>query len=144
MNLPNIGELRQRIYIEKVLSESRDSHNQVQQNWGLVGMRWAKIQDKSGETISIQQAGTRANVGHTTIVIRYFAGLTVKHRLRYGALADDLLDLTADELAALTAEDLLSMTGAPAEKPTHYRISAIIELDAQKRFQMVEGTSVPG
>jgi hypothetical protein len=77
-------------------------------------------------------------------VIRYFAGLTVKHRLRYGALADDLLDLTADELTALTAEDLLSMTGAPAEKPTHYRISAIIELDAQKRFQMVEGTSVPG
>ncbi|MFI3162896.1 MAG: phage head closure protein [Bacillota bacterium] len=75
-----IGDLNRRI---EVLSQrdSKDSFGGAVGEWITVGLVWAKIQpNQASETIDDDQVKTKQMAN---ITMRFYAGLTSKHRIKY-------------------------------------------------------------
>lgn len=88
-----IGELNRRIEVLQLIEE-RDTFGQVVGNWATVGRVWAKIEQlKGNESFNSQQIKSSQPV---KITVRFYAGLTVKHRIKY---LDTVYEITgiADE-----------------------------------------------
>ena len=72
------GQLRHHVEIQ-IASESRTGHGAVDRAWTVEAERWASISPLQGqEQILAQQLGSR--MSHR-IQLRYYAGLTTKHRI---------------------------------------------------------------
>jgi hypothetical protein len=137
---PNIGDLRCRVTIESISAEPKDRFGQVSQVWDIAGGRWAKIDDKKGEGLSVNQANTRTQLGHVEITFRYFPGLTVNHRVRYGPMRETTL--TAKQLIGLTAAEYAALSGNAGDPPKVYKIVAIDNPDKRREWQVVDAVEV--
>lgn len=83
-----IGGLNRRVEILQFVEE-RDGFGGVDGRWEIVGRVWARIEPVSGtEFFSAQQINAETV---TRVTIRFYAGLTVMHRIRYG---DKLFEIT--------------------------------------------------
>lgn len=73
------GPLRHRLEIQTV-TETRDSYGGISQAWTTLETRWANIQPMSSRELwQAQQAQSQAT---HKITMRYYSGLTEKHRLK--------------------------------------------------------------
>ena len=105
----NIGELNRRI---EVLEQrvDRDAYGGEEITWIPVGRVWAKIETTSGtEYLNAQQVQAENT---TKITMRFYAGLTVMHRIRYldklyeiTGIADNL---TEHRMTIVTAKEMVS------------------------------------
>lgn len=78
----NAGKLRHRVIIE-TCSEAPNEMNELVPSWGTLATVWADIRPVAGrEAMRAQQIAADANY---VIEIRYYPGLTVKERIKYGA-----------------------------------------------------------
>ena len=76
------GELRKRFTVEQP-AEAADCLCQMVQTWSTFAVLWGELHPLVG-TERIQAAQINANAD-TQITVRYFAGITNKMRIRYGA-----------------------------------------------------------
>ena len=136
---PQLGELRHRLNIEAITSETSNPFNEKFPVYESVGTRYAKITADKSESLSLAQAMTRTNLSHYTITMRYFPGLNDNHRLRLGT--GGLSTMTAAELAALTASQFATLTAASV-KPIYYKISSINDPDIRRRWHVVDVVEV--
>lgn len=77
----DIGELNRRIEVLQYFVE-RDEYGGEDGKWRPVGRVWAKIEPVSGTEFLTGQQVSAETV--TRITVRFYAGLTVMHRIRYG------------------------------------------------------------
>lgn len=76
----NIGDLNRRVEVLQFIDE-RDDMGGVVGSWRTVGRVWANIKPSRGtEYFQNQQVNAETN---TTITVRFYAGVTVEHRIRY-------------------------------------------------------------
>jgi len=75
------GKLRHRVQIQERV-ETKDAHGGITESWSTVVTRYASIEPLSGrELFEAQKASSEATV---RIKMRYYSGLTTKHRLVFG------------------------------------------------------------
>ena len=132
---PPIGSLRHVLVIESITSQTFDANNESTPVYSTVGNRRASIDATNSETLSLNQAATRANLSHFTIKMRYFPGLGVNHRIRFGNF--NLDDLSAEQFAALSSADYAALA-AEGEAPQYYRIKSVTDPDYRGRWTVVE------
>lgn len=85
----DIGKLNRRIDVLEYQTD-RDEYGGELYEWVVVGRVWASIEPKTGsEFFDNQQIKTSQNV---IITMRFYAGITVKHRVRY---EDKLYEIVA-------------------------------------------------
>lgn len=84
------GRLRAKMTVQAA-TESKDARGSVSQSWGTVGYAWADIAPQSGteQTSAAQREGSLTSV----VRMRYYSGLTPKHRLLYGSRTFDILSV---------------------------------------------------
>lgn len=76
------GKLRHRVEIQAV-TEARDGHGGITRTWTTVVNRWAAIEPLSGqERFSAQQVNPELT---HQVRLRYWSGLTPKHRFKHGS-----------------------------------------------------------
>lgn len=90
----NIGELNRRIEVLQ-LFEERDGYGAVVGAWQAVGRVWANIKPGIGsEHMTNQQvAGTE----NSAITVRFYAGLTKLHRIRYQDKTYEIVGIKDEE-----------------------------------------------
>lgn len=95
---PDPGDLRWRVEIQRndAATVDADAYGDVVPQWVTVGVRWAKIEAKSGrrgapEIYHAEQ--TQAMVDYI-VTLRYYEGLTAKHRLLWGERAVEINKLS--------------------------------------------------
>ena len=77
-----IGSLRNRIIVQSA-TETRDAEGGVIRAWAKVREVWGSIETTGGlEVEEADRMAARAMIG---VVIRFFAGLTTRHRVVMGA-----------------------------------------------------------
>ena len=75
-----IGELNRRVEVLEQV-EDRDTFGAVKTDWIVTGRVWANISPKTAnEFFDNNQIKTSQKV---VIVMRFYAGITVKHRIKY-------------------------------------------------------------
>lgn len=104
----NIGELNRRIEVLRFIEE-RDEMGGVIGEWVTVGRVWANIKPQSGtEFFQAQQINAETT---TKITVRFYAGLTVMHRIRYGDKLYEIIgiadDNTAHRMTVITAKEMV-------------------------------------
>lgn len=83
-----IGELNKRVTIQ-TNTATRGTTGQAIEAWTDTATRWAAIEPLTGrEYWQAQQVNAEMTV---KITIRYYAGLTVKNRVKYGSRYFDIL-----------------------------------------------------
>ena len=76
----NIGELNRRIKILEFVEE-KDEYGAIDGYWKEIATRWARIEQNGGsEQSDNNQVIARVS---TKIIIRYYARLNEKHRIKY-------------------------------------------------------------
>lgn len=76
------GKLRDRLTIERASETGRDEHGKTIVKWSALATVWGRISPLSGkELFEAQQTEARTN---TRILIRRYAGLTSRDRIRFG------------------------------------------------------------
>lgn len=104
-----IGDLDRRIEVlEKRVS--KDSYGGEEIEWIPVGRVWAKIESGSGtEYVNVQQVQAE---NPTKITVRFYAGLTVMERIRYGDKLYEIIGISDEETShrwtVITAKELIS------------------------------------
>lgn len=89
----DIGELNRRIEVLQFFVE-RDEYGGEDGKWRPVGRVWAKIEPVSGTEFLTGQQVSAETV--TQITVRFYAGLTVMHRIRYGDKEYEIIGITDD------------------------------------------------
>lgn len=103
-----IGKLNRRIEVLEYISE-RDSFGGTDGIWQTVGRVWANIEPVSGtEFFNAQQVNAEMT---TKITVRFYAGLTVMHRIKYGEKLYEILGIaderTAHRLTVINCKELV-------------------------------------
>lgn len=104
-----IGDLDRRIEVlEKRVT--KDAYGGEEIEWIPVGRVWAKIEPGSGsEYLNAQQAQAE---NPTKITVRFYAGLTVMERIRYGDKLYEIIGIadegTSHRWTVITAKELIS------------------------------------
>lgn len=106
----NIGELNRRIEVLRFIEE-RDEMGGVIGEWVTEGRVWANIKPQSGtEFFQTQQINAETT---TKITVRFYAGLTVMHRIRYGDKLYEIIgiadDNTAHRMTVITAKEMVTV-----------------------------------
>lgn len=92
----NIGDLNRRVEVLQFIEE-RDDMGGVVGAWHAVGRVWANIKPSSGtEYFQNQQVNAETN---TTITVRFYASLTVEHRIKYGEKLYEIIGVGDEETA---------------------------------------------
>ncbi len=74
------GRLRTRVEVQRIADHERDKHGGIKPSWTTIALRWASVVPLNGrEYWSAQQV--QSDVTHG-VEMRFFEGLTSKHRLR--------------------------------------------------------------
>ncbi len=76
------GELNRRVEVQEA-TEAANEHGEPVPTWATTDRRWAKIEPLSGT--EFVQAGAVVSGTVVLVTMRYFAGLTSKHRLKRGS-----------------------------------------------------------
>lgn len=105
----NIGDLNRRIEVLKFFEE-RDEMGGVAGEWITVGRVWANIKPQSGtEFLQNQQVNSETT---TKITVRFYAGLTVMHRIRYQEKLYEIISIADDEtehrMTVITAKEIVN------------------------------------
>lgn len=74
------GELRNKVNIQSA-SVTKDSAGGIQEAWTTVHSPWAKLEALSGKEMEVAKQ-VRADINYR-ITIRYYSGLTSKHRITW-------------------------------------------------------------
>ena len=104
-----IGDLNRRIEVlEKRVS--KDAYGGEEIEWIPIGRVWAKIEPGSGsEFLNAQQVQAE---NPTKITVRFYAGLTVMERIRYGDKLYEIIGIGDEETShrwtVITAKELIS------------------------------------
>lgn len=104
-----IGDFDRRIEVlEKRVR--KDAYGGEEIEWIPVGRVWAKIEPGSGsEFLNAQQVQAE---NPTKITVRFYAGLTVMERIRYGEKLYEILGISDEETThrwtVITAKELIS------------------------------------
>ncbi|MBR0190177.1 MAG: phage head closure protein [Clostridia bacterium] len=104
-----IGDLNRRIEVlEKRVT--KDAYGGEEIEWIPVGRVWAKIEPGSGsEFLNAQQVQAENS---TKITVRFYAGLTVMERIRYGEKLYEIIGIadegTSHRWTVITAKELIS------------------------------------
>lgn len=91
-----IGELKRQVEILQFY-ENRDSYGGSVGEWRTVGKVWAKIEPVSG-TEYFRSGQINAETT-TRITVRFYAGLTVMHRIRYGDKIYEIIGIADTQTA---------------------------------------------
>ena len=84
------GTFRHRVEVQEH-TETRGASGEIVQGWDTVATRWCSIDPMSGRELTYaQQVHAESRV---RIRMRYYAGLTPKHRLKWGNRFFDILDV---------------------------------------------------
>lgn len=76
------GRLRHRIAIQ-ANTPTRDSHGQEIESWATVATVWGAVEPQRGGERFIDEANQLLAERTTQIVIRYWSGLTIEHRISW-------------------------------------------------------------
>ena len=105
----NIGDLNRRIEVLQFF-EDRDDYGGVDGEWLPVGRVWAKIEPGSGTEYFAKQQVNAEN--ETKITIRFYAGISVMNRIRYGEMVYEILGLadhrTAHNMTIINCKEMVS------------------------------------
>ena len=93
-NLIESGELRQRVTIQ-VNTPTQDAFGQPIDSWSTVTSRWAKIEPNIGSPFV--QSDQLRNVSTHRITMRFFEGLSPRHRILYGSRVFNVTGLISSE-----------------------------------------------
>lgn len=85
------GKLRHRIEIQEAI-ETTDEYGQVQQTWQTVATRWGGVEPLSGREAAHSKQVHQDTIHEVTL--RYYAGLTAKHRLVYDGRQHEIISVT--------------------------------------------------
>ena len=84
------GSLRQRIEVQSA-SEVKDSVGGVDFSWSTDNTRWGSIQQLTADERKAH--GQLEGSNTVKIVLRYYAGLTISQRLKYGTRIFNIVSL---------------------------------------------------
>ena len=105
----NIGDLNRRIEVLQFF-EDRDDYGGVDGEWLPVGRVWAKIEPGSGTEYFAKQQVNAEN--ETKITIRFYAGISVMNRIRYGEMVYEILGIadhrTAHNMTIINCKEMVS------------------------------------
>ena len=104
-----IGELNRRIEILQFFEE-RDGFGGADGQWNVVGRVWAKIEPVSGtEFFRAGQVNAETTV---RITVRFYVGLDVMHRVRYGEKLFEIIGIsdvqTAHRWTVINCKELVN------------------------------------
>ena len=105
----NIGDLNRRIEVLQFF-EDRDDYGGVDGEWLPVGRVLVKIEPGSGTEYFAKQQVNAEN--ETKITIRFYAGISVMNRIRYGEKVYEILGIadhrTAHNMTIINCKEMVS------------------------------------
>jgi len=105
----NIGELNRRVEVLQFFEE-RDDYGGVDGEWLPVGRIWAKIEPSNGTEFFAKQQVNAEN--QTKITVRFYAGISVMNRIRYGEKLYEIMGIadhrTAHNMTILNCKEMVS------------------------------------
>jgi SPP1 family predicted phage head-tail adaptor len=89
-----IGSLRHRIELQE-LTLAQNTLKEDVPTYTTVATVWARLENKSGrESFTAQQVNATSVAKFT---IRYYAGLTTRHRIKFGTRTFNIFDVNDDD-----------------------------------------------
>lgn len=88
------GDLRRRLAIQ-ANTPAPNSLNQPLDSWSTVATVWGQIVPTSGQKFTASEQVRNATTHK--VIIRYFAGLTPRHRILYGSRVFNILQVINEE-----------------------------------------------
>jgi SPP1 family predicted phage head-tail adaptor len=89
---PYIGEMDRHIQIQAASSSYSDTGHEVI-TWNTIRTCWSNIRYGENNNTEDFEAQQQVSITDTFFVVRYFTGLTAKHRIVYNSETYDILNI---------------------------------------------------
>lgn len=89
---PYIGQMDRRVEIQAAVSSFSGTGHEVV-TWNTIKTAWAALEYGENNNTEDFEAQQQVSITEVFFTLRYFTGLTAKHRVLYGGQAYDILNI---------------------------------------------------